>query len=264
MTLPAGLMWLSRTDWGADPVVRSTDGSRRPPVVTPAQWLTLHYTGNPTPLSTRDRAAVIKAQQSLEAYAAGAGKPNEYNYCLYVAAGVGYIVEYAGAYVAAHSAGENDRALGVLFYVAVDQSVSDQMVRAYQWLRDEKLRPAGQVSVTTPQTPHMDMPGAATPCPGPVMDRWADLMKPYTNGGGAVGRMLVRNGNRPDTPDDTGWNAYVVHDGGKYWLPDADALNIARAELGSEVDVTDAWMRAHGPVHGPNPGDEWGCWTGGK
>lgn len=264
MTVP---VLLSRQDWGADPVVRSANGTPRPALARPATWLTLHYTGNSLPLTTVDRPAVIAAQQGLERFAQSAAKPNEYNFCLYAdAAGRGYVVEYAGAFRGAHSEGENDRAIGVLFWIGVGQAVPDAMVTAYRWLRDVFLAPSGAIGPGTAQVPHKSMPGAATPCPATVMDRWADLMEPYDDddGGPTVGaRQLVRNGDHPTDPGDKRWHAWVVHDAGKYWLPDADALNVARAELGPEVDVSDAWMRAHGPVTGPNPTDNaYGCWSG--
>lgn len=258
---------LSREDWGADPVVRSSDGSPRPPVDAPARWLTVHYTGNTNPLWTADRAAVIAAQQGLERFAAGAAKPNEYNWCVYAAGGVPYVVEYAGIYRAAHSADENQEAVGVLFWLGVNQECPDAMIDAYRYLRDLMLTAMGAVSAATAQTPHCDMPGAATPCPGPVLDRWADLLAPYQSiptprPPGDAMRMLVRNGDRDPGADDMAWNGYVVSDTGKYWLPTNEALAIASAELGQPVDVSDEWMRAHGPVLGPNPGaDEWGAWN---
>jgi hypothetical protein len=262
VTTPAGLFHLTRQDWGADPIVRGSSGAPRPALPRPVVWLTVHYTGNTTPLYTADRAAVIAAQQGLERFAQSQGKPNEYNYSLYMAGGAGYVVDYADGYVAAHSAGENERSVGVLFWVGVGQAVPDAMVTAYRWLRDQLLTPAGLVVPgSTSQTPHKQMPGAATPCPGPVMDRWDDLLVPFHNGEPAMGRVLVRNGNDPTGPGDTGWNAWVVSDTGKYWIPTNEALAIAQAELGDPIDVTDDWMRAHGPVMGTNPGgDEWGCW----
>lgn len=261
---PPTLFVLSRADWGADPVVRSSGGQPRPALARPATWLTVHYTGNSTALFTKDRAAVIAAQQGLERFAAQAGKPNEYNWSLFAdAAGVGYIVEYAGGYRAAHSEGENDRAVGVLFWVAVDQPVPDAMVNAYRYLRDTILVPGGAVGPATSQTPHRSMPGAATPCPGPVLDRWAELLEPYKNGGDPMpATLLVRNGDDPTGAKDKNWNAYRVGDTSKCWVPTNEALAIAIAELGQPVDVTDEWMRAHGPVIGQNPGaDEWGAWT---
>jgi hypothetical protein len=206
---------------------------------------------------------VIAAQQALERYAAGAGKPNEYNWCLYDASTVAHVVEYAGPMQAAHSAGENAHAVGVLFYVGVGQQPTGPMIAAYRWLRDTVLRDVGlYVPGSTVQTPHCDMPDAATPCPGPVLDHWDELLMPYDhNGDGAMPTVLVRNGDDPAGAKDTNWNAYRVSDAGKYWLPTNEALSIAVAELGAPVDVSDDWMRAHGPVIGPNPTtDPWGAW----
>lgn len=251
---------LARVDWGADPVVRQSNGQPRARLVNPSTWLTVHYTGNSSPLVTKDRNAVVAAQQALELYAAGAGKPNEYNWVLYDAAGVGYVVEYAGGYVAAHSSGENDRAIGVLFYVGVGQAATDAMVDAYRYLRDFMLAaPTGSYGPATLQTPHKNMPGAATPCPGPVLDRWAELLTPYLEEVPdlATYRILVRNGTEHE------WNAWVCWAGGKYWLKTNEALAIAKAELGDPVPVSDDWMIAHGPVDGENPGrDAYGCWAG--
>jgi len=258
---------LSRADWGAPPVVYDNDGvTPRPALAKPSKWLTVHYTGNGVPLITADRAAVIAAQQGLERFAVGAGKSNEYNYCLYSAAGVGYVVDYAGTYQAAHSGGENAKAVGVLFWVGVDQAVPDPMVAAYRWLRDTILYPGGMCAPgSTSQLPHKDMPDAATPCPGPVLWRWDDLLEPYSTTTPAPpegdAMILVRNGNDPTGDKDTAWNAYKCGPGGKWWMATNDALDLAVAELGQPIDVTDTWMRAHGPVIGPNPGnDVWGSW----
>lgn len=220
---------LSREDWGADPVVRSSDGTPRPPVDAPARWLTVHYTGNTNPLWTADRAAVVAAQQGLERFASGAGKPNEYNWCLYCAAGVGYVVEYAGIWRAAHSADENQEAVGVLFWLGVDQEAPDAMVDAYRYLRDQMLTAMGAIGPATAQTPHCDMPGAATPCPGPVLDRWADLLQPYQ---GAPSPPTVTEDPMAELwrTSDNRQFLFVI-DGKGYNFRDNDALAALRASV---------------------------------
>ncbi len=100
-----------------------------------------------------------------------------------LADGRGVIGEYAGAFRAAHSGGENDDAVGVQFHLGcteVDadgqpvsfQAMPDAMVTAYRVLRDEVLHKFAITNLNTLEVTHQDMPDAATACPGAsVIDR---------------------------------------------------------------------------------------------
>lgn len=130
--------------------------------------------------------------------ALAAGKSYEYNYVIPPRDdGSAQVWEYAGTYQAAHSAGENDVAIGVLFAIGVHnhpsyanydktrptvwEELTDPMVEAYRWLRDRLLFDAGYVLPTVAQIEHRAMPGAATACPGnSVIARAADLLEPLT------------------------------------------------------------------------------------
>jgi len=93
----------------------------------------------------------------------------------------GEIWEYAGDYLAAHSEGENAIAYGVQFVNGQDDLATDAQVEAFRWLRDVHLKGRARVTVDCATTPHKQMPGAVTACPGEraVMPRLDDLRKPY-------------------------------------------------------------------------------------
>jgi hypothetical protein len=175
------VLYLNRKEVGLPPNATNSDGTLRPFVTTPASWLTPHYTGNPTPLHTATIEAAKKALLDLERWARYTRKPptpDEYNFVLFNVAGKTVVCEYAGFRKGAHSAGENDAAFGVLFWLGVGQPCPDSMVEGYRWVRDVHL--ASRLGLNTKQTPHKDMPSAATPCPGPaVMGRWSELMLPF-------------------------------------------------------------------------------------
>lgn len=98
------------------------------------------------------------------------------------------------------------------------------------------------------------MPPTPPPPPIPASDQEDEMT-----------RQLVRNGNHKADAGDTEWNAFICFAGGKYWLPTNEALTQAQKDFGyAPIDVTDDWMRAAGPVVGPNPSpvqDAWGCWN---
>jgi hypothetical protein len=71
-------------------------------------------------------------------------------------------------------------------------------------------------------------------------------------------RVLVKNG------DANNWgNAFIVFDGGKFWLPTNAALEEATKDFGyAPIDVNNTYMEKTGPVVGENPtGDLWGRFT---
>lgn len=150
-----------RTAIGLDPVVRSTNGTPRP-AIAQCRWMTLHWTGvNVAYGDPGDTPAEIRA---IERYAQGAGKPNEYNYVIGQDADA-LVYEYAGGFQAAHSAGENGQAVGVLFLNGINEPVTPLQIDKARWLRDV-LRYFGVLRSACEVTPHRDMPGGATQCPG--------------------------------------------------------------------------------------------------
>jgi hypothetical protein len=180
---------MDRTEVGLPATVFSTDGkSHRPKLEVPCRWITLHYTGAPRPKTTAARATVITEMQAIESNAVAQGKSNEYNYVIFAIDEGAVIVEYAGAFRAAHSEGENGQAVGVLFNLGCTktnakghgvefQSMPDSMVHAYRYLRDQVLRTFALTGLNTLEVFHRDMPDASTQCPGDsVLGRRADLL----------------------------------------------------------------------------------------
>lgn len=162
-----------RTDIGLPDVVRSSTGAPRPPLRN-ARWVTVHWTGVERNYAGADTGEAIR---SIERYVAGLGRPWEYNYVIPQAGADVY--EYAGAYQAAHSAGENSRAVGVLFLNGIHEPLTVSQVDRVRWLV-AVCRYFGIASPTSVVTPHGDMPGAATSCPGPSARWWlGEMRKPY-------------------------------------------------------------------------------------
>lgn len=191
------VQFVSRSTWYAG-TPTNNDGSPRPKLAPLRPEMTRHYTGAPT--STK--ASTWTAQQwmpLLQSIAVSRTKPAsfEYNYVIPPRAdGSSQIWEYAGTWQAAHSAGENDVSIGVLFAIGVNnhpsysnydptrptqwEPLTDPMVEAYRYLRDEVLIRQGIVIPAVEEIDHKNMPGAATACPGvSVVDRHADLSKPW-------------------------------------------------------------------------------------
>lgn len=159
-----------------DVVPTNSNGTPRPPIKG-CRYLTLHYTGV-TSTSYADFGDSPDEIRSIQAYAVNAKKPWEYNYAVDTE---GVVWEYAGTYQAAHSAGENLEAIGVILLLGVNEAPTERMIDAVRWLRwvlvaFQTLRPYGQHEVR----PHKDMPGAATPCPGQlVLARWESFTAPW-------------------------------------------------------------------------------------
>jgi hypothetical protein len=164
------------------PIPHSNDGTSPRPLLAPYRTqLTAHYPGSPLGRSYAEMAGDVKKKTYVHAVQRSAlanGKSFEYNYFVFMD---GEVWEYAGDFLAAHSAGENADAYGVQFVNGQDDLCTDAQVTAYQWLRDIHLKSRQRVTMTAATIPHREMPGAATACPGPraVMPRLADLRKPY-------------------------------------------------------------------------------------
>lgn len=188
------VLFVPRSTWFAG-TPSSNAGTPRPRLKVPVPMITRHYTGSP-PIGRAATWAAADFMPDFQRIALASGKSYEYNYVIPPRAdGTAQVWEYAGTYQAAHSAGENDVAIGVLFaigvanhpsYVNYDRTkptvwepLTDAMVEAYRWLRDRLLFDAGFVLPTVAQMEHRAMPAAATACPGnSVIGRAADLLKP--------------------------------------------------------------------------------------
>jgi hypothetical protein len=239
-----------RTEIGLDPVVRSSGGSPRPPVITPALYVTHHYTGvNVRYGDIGDTAAEIRA---IEDYAQRVGKPNEYNYVNHQDPD-NKIFEYAGGFRAAHSSGENSISFGVLHLIGTQEKLNLIMVDKMKWLNDV-FRYFGMINFATQQRGHQQMPGAATACPGTDVMWWLPEFgkshtppppqplpppKPTPKPPVPV--------DPPDAPDNVGY--YLVTDRKSPW------------SISSEIYGTGTrWpeiMEANAPDETPNPGERW-------
>jgi hypothetical protein len=166
-----------RSEYGLDPIVRSASGARRPPLEL-APLIAWHWPGVVATYTGRDIGAVIRAIDAA-ARARPVPAPNEYNY-VHGPDDDGLVYEYAGPFEAAHSAGENDSAVGELFLVPIGGQITDAQIVKHQWLRDTILIPQRIVRADVLELPHGEMPGAATQCPGPsVIASRARLIAPY-------------------------------------------------------------------------------------
>jgi hypothetical protein len=163
---------MSRTEYGLPAVVTNSNGTPRPPL-RDAVYLTAHYTGNNVSYANRSTPDVIRQIQRVFA----ATKPFEYNAVIGQESD-NLIYEYAGDFVAAHSAGENSTAYGVLFLLGVGEDPTALMIDKWRWLRDS-LKARGIVRVNVDQRMHFQMPGAATACPGNIKQFWPQFLTPW-------------------------------------------------------------------------------------
>lgn len=189
------VLYVPRSAWFAG-TPTSNSGSPRPLLRQPVSIITRHYTGSP-PSSKAATWAARDYMPWFQSVVLASGKSYEYNFIVPPRVdGSSQVWEYAGDYQAAHSSGENDIAVGVLFAIGVAnhpsysnydpnrptvwEPLTDEMVDAYRWLRDVHLKGRGVVATNVAQIEHRFMPGAATACPGSsVMARAADLLAPY-------------------------------------------------------------------------------------
>jgi hypothetical protein len=164
---------VTRAEIGLPVTVTNSNGSLRPPL-RDATWLTAHYTGNNISYVGKDVATSIRLIQQVFAKT----KPFEYNYVIGLPED-DLVYEYAGTFQAAHSAGENSSAVGVLFLVGVNDQVTPTMINKWRWLRD-RLASQGVTVRVVDQRMHFQMPGAATACPGnSIKFLWPQFLLPY-------------------------------------------------------------------------------------
>jgi hypothetical protein len=194
------VLFVPRSTWFTGVPYNNDGVSPRPALSTPLSWITVHYTGmRSLPLARVQTAAgfmpgfqrsALNRQPSPASF--------EYNYVIPPrASNIPEVWEYAGLYRAAHSAGENDQAFGVLFLNGVDnhpsystydpdrptvwEPLQDCQIQAYRWLREKYLLHWQDITPVVKQTPHQLMPGAATACPGEsILGRWNELLQPYS------------------------------------------------------------------------------------
>lgn len=155
----------------------NNDGVTPRPLLAPQRpYITVHYTGSKgTYGDPGDTEVEIRA---IQAYAISAKKSFEYNYIIGMDENK-YIYEYAGAYLAAHSAGENSEAYGILMLNGISEPPTETQINKFRWLRD-LLKFTGSVRPDVNIRQHNQMPGAATACPGSlIIARWNDFLAPY-------------------------------------------------------------------------------------
>ena len=167
---------VTRTEIGLDPIVRSSSGSPRQALGF-EPWATVHQTG--VDVTYRNRTDVKAEIRKIEQWAAGQGKPNEYNYIIPIFDDE-FIYEYAGGFQAAHSAGENGDSIGVLFLNGNNEPMTDTQVAKFRWLV-HVLQTFALLSGNCTILPHYAMPGANTGCPKNIMgNRLTELRTPWT------------------------------------------------------------------------------------
>lgn len=164
---------VQRAEYGLPSTVTNSNGSPRPPL-TNALYITAHYTGVTASYAGKDVGAEIRKIQNIFA----STKPFEYNYVIGMTDD-DKIYEYAGNFQAAHSAGENSTAFGVLFLVGVNDVVTPKMIDKWKWLRDALIW-SGKLRPNPAQRMHYQMPGAATACPGnSIKAQWNQFLDPW-------------------------------------------------------------------------------------
>lgn len=164
-----------RTEIGLPEVPTSTNGSPRPKI-SDCIYYTAHYTG--VYVKYGDPGDTPAEILNLEDVARRSGKPEEYNYVIGTDHDL-FVYEYAGHHRAAHSAGENAEAVGVLFFNGVEEDLTPLQILKFRWLRSACLR--DKLLATDHEVrPHKKMPGAATACPGSrVLNNWDHLVQPW-------------------------------------------------------------------------------------
>jgi hypothetical protein len=243
------------------PIPHNNDGATRRPMLAPYRTqLTAHYPGSPLGRTFADMFGDVKKKtyvHSVQRSAQAAGKSFEYNYFVFMD---GEVWEYAGDFLAAHSAGENADAYGVQFVNGQDDLCTDAQVTAYQWLRDIHLKSRQRVTMTAATIPHREMPGAATACPGPraVMPRLADLRLPYAPQSVPKGVpvQFVIKGAVGTAVYVTDWLTKRHIDGPTYELfrgLSADPANGIRMNNGSFFEIPDTIVDAIPVVSGGGP-----------
>jgi hypothetical protein len=224
---------VSRAEIGLPERVLMSDGITPRPRLAGERWYTLHDTGVPVAFGDiGDTAAEIR---SIERWAQGQGKPNEYNYVI-DQDDTDAIYAYAGPFQAAHSAGENDESIGVLFLNGTSEPLTDTQIDKARWLRDVHLIPAGVLAADVVTLEHHQMPGAQTSCS--VVTTAADVI--------AIRRPWLTS-ERPPLNASAGLLARV-RDGDGWW-------SIARRVMADGANpVTVAALEAANPNTALHPG----------
>lgn len=163
-----------RTEAGLPATVTSSSGVPRPPLHN-EPWIVAHYTGNNIDYTGKDAAEITRQIQRVF----GSTKPFEYNYVIGQNDDVD-IIEFAGKFRAAHSAGENDSSFGVLFLLGVGEDPTPRMIDKWKWLRDVLIAD-GSLQNPPDQRMHYQMPGAATACPGNIKNFWPLFLGPWVD-----------------------------------------------------------------------------------
>lgn len=162
---------VSRLDRGVTPVVHRFGGIlKRPRLARGLGLVVMHHTG--VPVKTRTYRPLTLDQVLDVAKAIDRWKLNEYNYLI---DWQGNIIESAGEYQGAHTAGYNDRAYGVLFLNANEEAVSNRQVIGFRWLVG-CLKWAGAINLTPYIVGHGTV--GNTGCPGRVTERYDELVAP--------------------------------------------------------------------------------------
>lgn len=199
---------IPRTQIGLPAIVTSSGGTPRPRLQN-EQYMTCHYTGVDVIFSTRDTPTAIRSIDN-SARNRPVPAPFEYNYVIDQKVN-DVIYEYAGMFQAAHSAGENDSAVGVLLLNGTRESPTNLQINKWRWLRDRFLIPNGILRAVPDQRPHRQMPAAATACPGQlILNRWNEFLTPYQS-------SPVPPTPTPIPPQSGTLLLYKVVSGDSYW-----------------------------------------------
>jgi hypothetical protein len=208
-------------------------------------FMTIHYTG--VNVTYGDPGDTVQEIIALQNYAVLAGKPFEYNYII-DQDDTDKIYEYAGNFRAAHSAGENDIAIGVLMFNGTAEPATDKQVKKIQWLRAYLIE-TGILVATVDTRPHQQMPGANTSCPGQlILNRWAEIVTPWVD---AVPAPTPEPQPAP-MPDDLVHLTYGLH----YVVNGDSPWKVAVLHYGSG-GAWNAIVEYNAPDTVMNPGERW-------
>lgn len=160
------------TLWPGQSVLTSS-GSPRARLPKGLGLFAVHYVG--VDRQYMRETTSVPGMLGIQTYAAGAGKPWEYNWM------IGHdrrIQEYAGVYMAAHASGNNGSSHGCLLLLGKDETPNDNMIAALLELR-RHLVDEGELAADHEVRPHFKMPGASTQCPGDaILSRWHEIDVP--------------------------------------------------------------------------------------
>lgn len=154
---------LTRFDVGLPARVTNIDRLTPRPLMRPRLGMVIaHYTGVRRSYATADLTKTIAQIHRWKA--------NEYNYVIHMD---GTVAEFAGRHRAAHCAGRNDTAYGVLFLNGETDPCTDAQVASFRWLIDV-LKWTQAITADATIVQHGQV--ARTACPGRIKDRWTELV----------------------------------------------------------------------------------------